>query len=295
MVYVALVLFMIGSIFCSLSEVAFTRLSQPRAHAIIRKEPAYSKLINLWLHNPGIILGFIVVVNTFFNSAFSFLYSGIKISPLASTILSFIIVFFLGEFFPKLFAVYNSNSILRIILPFFNFLSPFYRKQSGVSTPTISEVEAMLKSSVSTGEMGEEGKILINVIKSHNKKIRDIMVKKDDVEYCEPGSPVIKLIATNRTRIPVLENGVYTGYINVVEVLKDLRRSIDVNLNRYIKKPLVIDIDTSLFSAIQIFKNSKKHIAFVMENNEFAGIVTLEDIFEEIVGEILDEYDIKSR
>jgi len=109
-----------------------------------------------------------------------------------------------------------------------------------------------------------------------------------------------KILSSQFTRLPLYDKNSdkILGILNVKDVLKYLnKKDVDlemIDLKLLAKKPWFVPETTSLFDQLQEFKKNQKHLAFVVdEYGTLMGIVTLEDIIEEIVGDIEDEHDTK--
>lgn len=142
----------------------------------------------------------------------------------------------------------------------------------------------------------EEREIVINTIELKSKNVKDIMIPRVDVNMLHIDTNYEKVIkAFNRdrnSRIPVYKDGI-DDIVGVLYV-KDL---VDIdektfNLKKIIHKPFFVPISISLMELLKNFRTKQIHIAMVVdEYGGFSGIVSMEDVLEEIVGDIRDEFD----
>ena len=142
----------------------------------------------------------------------------------------------------------------------------------------------------------EEREIVINTIELKSKNVKDIMIPRVDVNMLHIDTShdkVIKAFNKDRnSRIPVYKDGI-DDIVGVLYV-KDL---VDIdektfNLKKIIHKAFFVPISISLMELLKNFRTKQIHIAMVVdEYGGFSGIVSMEDVLEEIVGDIRDEFD----
>lgn len=142
----------------------------------------------------------------------------------------------------------------------------------------------------------EEREIVINTVELKNKNVKDIMIPRVDVNMLHIDTSYEKIIkAFNRdrnSRIPIYKDGI-DDIVGVLYV-KDL---VDIdektfNLKKIIHKAFFVPISISLMELLKNFRTKQIHIAMVVdEYGGFSGIVSMEDVLEEIVGDIRDEFD----
>ncbi|OEJ14067.1 hypothetical protein BFL38_04860 [Brachyspira hampsonii] len=141
-----------------------------------------------------------------------------------------------------------------------------------------------------------EREIITNTIELKTKSVREIMVPRVDVVMIPIESSYDKVIkAFNKdrnSRIPVYKDGI-DDIVGVLYV-KDLIDSEEKNfsLKKILHKPLFVPISISLMELLKNFREKQIHIAMVVdEYGGFSGIVSMEDVLEQIIGDIRDEYD----
>jgi putative hemolysin len=167
--------------------------------------------------------------------------------------------------------------------------------------PLISEDE--LRSFIEFGEHAgvvDKGtrKMLHGVFDLAEIRVRDVMVPRTEVVGIEADTPfaeVLKIVAeTRHSRFPVFEGGLdrVVGVIHTKEILDYLDAPGEFSLRRLARPPLFVPEAKPIEKLLQTFRRNHLHLAMVVdEYGGVEGIVTLEDIFEVIVGEIQDEYD----
>lgn len=141
-----------------------------------------------------------------------------------------------------------------------------------------------------------EREIITNTIELKSKNVREIMVPRVDVVMLPIESSYDKVIkAFNKernSRIPVYKDGI-DDIVGVLYV-KDLIDAEEKNftLKKILHKPLFVPISISLMELLKNFREKQIHIAMVVdEYGGFSGIVSMEDVLEQIIGDIRDEYD----
>lgn len=232
---------------------------------------------------------------------------------------AFSVVF--SEFFPRKIAQQHSESVamamtslqrffLIILKPFVAVLSVvcnlflrLFRQETDIQNSGYSEdkVMSILEVGQQSGEIKEEGKKMINSIFAFDDELAyEIMTPRTDVFLIDINDPteeyLDELMELRYSRIPVCEDDTdnIIGILHIKDYLIKAREAgfDKVDIRSILRKPYLVpetkNID-SLFYELQI---EKQHIAILIdEYGGFSGIVTMEDIIEEIVGDIDDEYD----
>lgn len=230
-----------------------------------------------------------------------------------------IILLIFGEITPKTLAMKNpSNWALKIspiiyvlyyieypLIILFSGFSSFISKilgtdsQSSTSQFTEDEIKLLIKLGQEDGILEiEEQKMLHGVINVFDKVVREIMTPRTDmisVELTTSVSSVIALInSKGHSRIPVYEDNIdnIIGFIYAKDLLSVNPSIKTYNLRSFMREPVFIPETKQIESLLQQMRQSKFHLAIVVdEHGGVSGLVTMEDIIEEIVGEIQDEYD----
>jgi len=316
-------LFLCLSAVISASEIAFFSLSPGDKNEIEESETGYDKTIRRLWQCPDRLLATIIIWNNFVSVGVVVL-SGYAINqvidfssaPLvgflfATVLLTFLILFF-GEILPKIYARSRSlhlvrkmagflsglvkvtrpfSSLLLTSTRFVNFLSK--KKPNDVSVDELSKALEL-----TSGELVEEKEMLEGIIGLYNKTAVEIMTSRMDVADLDIKTgfkEVIRyVIEVGYSRIPVYSKNRDTirGILYVKDLLPYLDRHAEFRWQSLIRPAFFVPENKKIDDLLEEFRTTKTHLAVVVD--EFggtSGIVTLEDILEEIVGEISDEYD----
>lgn len=135
---------------------------------------------------------------------------------------------------------------------------------------------------------------VFNLIAVDKRKVKDILLPWDAVTQIEKSAHQTEVMAlirsTRHTRIPVVENELPVGLLHAKEFISEIEIS-KMNWNELIRPLIYFNSEEPILSALKILQSKKSHMAIVKKQNKILGIVTLEDIFEEVVGDIYDEDD----
>lgn len=259
------------------------------------------------------------LVNTFMASIASMIaytFGGYAVS-IATFIITFLILVF-GEITPKTLATRSAESIalgyapviyflMKILTPviwFINLFSSLILKLFGVKTDsqnsgmTESEIRTILDMSHEEGMIEEDEKEMINnVFDFTDAKAKDVMIPRVHVVMANADSKYDDLISLFQqeqfTRIPIYKDNVdnIIGFVNMKDMLL-LKDKNDFNINQILRKPYFTVENKSVSELLGEMQKNLCNIALVLdEYGELSGIITIEDIIEEIVGNLHDEYD----
>ena len=314
-----LIILLILSGFFSSAETALFSISRTKARHLAKQPGRANALIGKMKQNPHRLLSTILIGNNIVNVAASALATSVtlRLFPnhtavgIATGVMTFLILVF-GEVIPKSVATRNNILIARLtifpirwfsilFLPIVIFLD-FIPKLTGKikRTPTVTEEELMTFVEVvrEEGEIKEEEQKLIhNIFEFDDTNASEIMTPRADMFVIEADTPLdLKAITDSGfTRIPVIEDTIdnVVGVLNVKDVLAYLAKSQDAaDVRRLMRPPYFVPEHKKLDSLMHQFKKRKTHMAIVVdEHGGVAGLITLEDALEELVGEIRDETD----
>jgi putative hemolysin len=227
----------------------------------------------------------------------------------------------LSELYPKRFAANHAEwialSSVKTMIFISKIFSPFNwillksvngflrvtRQNVKINEEEFSEedVKLMLDVGQETGVLNEQGKRMINSIFAFDDKVAyEIMTPRTDVFYIDVNDPseeyLEELMELRYSRIPVYDDDTdnIIGIINIKDYLIKARELgfENVDLKEILRKPYFVPETKNLETLFFDLQTSKQHIAILIdEYGGFSGIVTMEDLIEEIVGEIDDEYD----
>ena len=135
---------------------------------------------------------------------------------------------------------------------------------------------------------------VLNLINVDKRKVKDIVLPWNAVTKVDKSAhytEIMKLIREARhTRIPILNNGEPIGVLHAKEFISEIEIA-KMDWNELIRPIIKIHADEPILSALKILQGKKSHMGIVNKGDEVIGIVTLEDIFEEVVGDLYDEDD----
>ena len=180
-------------------------------------------------------------------------------------------------------------------------LKKYFRNPFFIKTQSVSEVTDFLKDALDQKVIDKEAEsIAIKAIKLGDITVKEIMIPKVDmvtIQIEEDTNKVInKIIESGHSRYPVLgnERNEVAGILLAKDILPKLfKGSIDFDLNEMLRDPNVVPETKKADSLLEEFKQDRSHLAVVIdEYGEICGLVTIEDILEELVGEIEDEHDV---
>ena len=312
------------SAFISGSEVALFSLDQRNIDELESNDSHKGKLIASLLNKPKKLLATILIANNFINIGVVILFSSINeklftaiTSPLIQFLLEVILLTFLillfGEVLPKIYASRNNVSFSKLVcipITFLNkVLSPisvpmrnitvYIEKKFSVQKTNFSvdQLSQALELTDQKETTSDEQKILEGIVTFGNTDVKQVMSPRIDIfaiEISEPFKDIMsKIIEKGYSRIPVYNEGI--DHIEGVLFIKDLIPYIDhkdYEWQTLLREPFFVPENKKLDNLLKEFQGMKNHLAIVVdEYGGTSGLVSLEDILEEIVGDISDEFD----
>jgi gliding motility-associated protein GldE len=319
-----LLILLLLSALISGAEVAFFSLSQVELDKALESKSNKEKTVVQLLQNPQKLLATILISNNFINIliVLIFAYIGEHVfSEITSVVLKFaievVLVTFLillfGEVLPKVYATRNSlkfasamafplkvlNSLLAVIsLPLMSLTNvvenKLGKKQSSLSIEKLSQALELTSDEATTKD---EQKMLEGIVSFGNTETGQIMTPRIDIfalSNTESYEEVIsKIIDKGFSRNPVYHENVdeIVGVLYAKDLLPHLNKK-DFAWQKLIREPYFVPENKKLDDLLKEFQEMKNHLAIVVdEYGGTCGIVTLEDVIEEIVGDINDEFD----
>ena len=323
----ALFVLLIMSALISGSEIAFFSLSTSDLEkAKESQEKNYKSIIKL-LETPKKLLATILISNNFINVGIIILSTYLTNSVFkldTKTLIGFLIqivtitfmILMFGEVIPKVYANLNSMkfakrmvktiSILQVI---FNPLSDFLLKstnlleeklQKSEGNISVSHLEHALELTSDEENTSEEQKILEGIVSFGNTDVKQIMRARMDMfslsisdTFAFVSSEILK---NGYSRIPVYNKDIdnIKGILYIKDLLPYINAEDNFNWQRLIKPAFFVPESKKIDNLMKDFQEKKTHLAIVVdEYGGTSGLVTLEDIIEEIVGDISDEFDVE--
>jgi Mg2+/Co2+ transporter CorB len=325
--FIILILLLVLSAFFSGSETALMSINRYKLKHRVKKNEIAALRVNYLLNNPDKTLGLILLLNNFVNilaSAISTIIAielyGDKGVAIAAGFLTFVILVF-SEVTPKTFASHYADRIaykisfffyyglviFNPLVKFINFFSKLILTIFGVDKRktqyddlTNEEIKTIIQeSSKKITENYEE--MIINLLDLQKVTVEHAMIPKNDIEGIDitHSDNLInsRLVDINHTRLPVYSGSLNNliGFINkkhVPALIKENNKVKTEELKKCLSEPYYIPEDTSLLSQLIIFKKEKRRIGCVVdEYGDIKGMLTLDDILEEIVGEYATVYE----
>ena len=321
---IAIVILLACSAFISGSEVALFSLSQKDVDEILNKDFNKGTLISRLLEKPKKLLATILVANNFVNIAIVIIFSsfsgrlfnGIESSVLRFVLEVVVVTFFIllfGEVLPKIYANRNNMDFSqKVVIPISilnNVLSPisvpmrngilFIEKKLNVQKGnfSVNQLSQALELTSQSDTTDGEQKILEGIVTFGNTEVRQVMSPRIDVfalnieETFEEIMP--KIVEKGYSRIPVYKENI--DQIEGILFIKDLIPHIDSETFDWVtllRQPFFVPENKKLDDLLKDFQGMKSHLAVVVdEYGGTSGIISLEDVLEEIVGDISDEFD----
>lgn len=317
------VLFVLSAFFSG-SETALMSLDKLRVKYLVKKKKKHAERLEVLLDQPERLLGAILVGNNLVNIAASVFATGLFVSLygehgelLTILVLTPVLLIF-AEICPKTYSAKNPERVsfwvLRPILAVMWLLAPVIWLVTRISrlltrlmernsqpAPILSEDE--IRNIIAVGEEAgvlpkENRRMLHGIFDLSAIRARDIMIPRTEVVAIEAGTPFDEALAlaqgARHSRFPVFEDNLdqVIGIIHSKDILRFVGRVEQFSLRDICRPPYFVPESKRIGTLLQAFRKKHVHLAIVVdEYGGVEGIVTLEDIVEEIVGEIQDEYD----
>ena len=312
------------------SEIAFMSLNRPRLKYKAEAGDKQAQAIRQIIKKPDRLLGVILLGNTVANIAAATLLTFVitthvpknhvdSVGIAGSALLTLVVLIFC-ELAPKIItATHPEQSARKLIKPIrFSIwlMSPVSRLAAwtankvvhivGIPTavspfslgPSEDEIRAMIAGSSANGMPVEKREMLDNIFKIGITLVREVMIPRGEVTAVDIDDPIPDILSvvnqTHYSRIPVYRQNFDhpVGILHVKDLLKHVQQNGKINLQALLRPAHFVPDSARLDLILRQFQSMHLHMAIVVD--EFGGvegIVTLEDLLEEIVGEIRDEHD----
>lgn len=326
---VILLLVLVGlSAFFSASETALTAFNRSKLKEVSDKSKAKGELLKFWLKKPNEILTALLIGNNIVNILSSSIATMVAISILGNnpkaiglaTATMTVVLLICGEITPKVIAKAYSTKISEAVIKIVFFLSKVLLPVS-ILLMSISKVivkifgtdlnnigliitEEEIKSVVSVGEEEgvieeEEKKMIHSIFEFTDTTVKEIMIPRTTVYAVEASKTLNEvweeMIGNGYSRIPVYEEKIdnIIGVLYLKDIFNVIReRQLDKAVKYLIREAYFVPETKPLFEMLEEFKKNQIHMAIVLdEYGGTSGIITIEDLIEEIVGDINDEFD----
>ena len=329
MEYILILLCLIGSAFFSGTEIAYTSLSKLKMKQQEENPKAVARLVNFIYNHYDFALSTVLVGNNLVNIAATSLATVLAVNLAASsslsneaaasivTVVMTCVILVVGEITPKMiarrlsepFAQMAAYPVLVLMIVFFpvvfltscivKVLGNLWKKDEQEVTITEEELENLLDTAEDEGVIDEnETELLQSALEFTDMEAADILTPRIDVVGFEIGDSVEHMLEviqeTQFSRYPVYEKTVdhIVGILIVKHLLRELVENPNAQLRDLILEPFFIPKSMHLHDIMDEFRKNGSHMVFVAdEYGGIMGIVTMEDVLEELVGDIWDEND----
>ena len=323
---IAILILLFGSALTGAAEVAFFSLGPNQLHELRLKEDKADWLVLQLLDSPKRLLATLLITNNFINVTIAIISTYVTNNLFDFTSFPYWLAFFIqvvlitslivlfGEVMPKVYATHKSLEIARFMSrPVQLSIKIFYplssllvhstnlidkRISSKAYNVSMSELSDAIELTSDKNSPEEEKKILQGIVKFGDIEVKEIMKSRVDVTAVDVETSFRDLlriiIDAGYSRIPAYEDSFdkVRGILYIKDLLPHLNGEDDFNWTDLLKDAFFVPENKKINDLLQEFQAKKIHMAVVVD--EFggtSGIVTLEDIIEEIVGEISDEHD----
>ena len=323
LIIVLVIILLIFSALINASEAAYFSLNASDRQKLKKTNKTDIRILNN-LENPEKLLATILIANSFVNICIIVLlvyflnrliiFQNLPVIEFIFQIVSIsLLLMILGEILPKIYAIRAKLKLLRFMTfpllllgTIFHPLSKLFlisssfvsrRLQNRNNNFSIDDISNALHLTTEQ-ELSEEKEILEGIVKFGNKSVSEIMRPRVDVislEIKTPFQAVLDLIVdAGFSRIPVYSASFdnIKGILYIKDILPHSHKGGSFKWQSLIRPPFYVPETKKINSLLKEFQKNKVHLAVVIdEYGGTSGIVTLEDVLEEIVGEIVDEFD----
>ena len=326
---ILLAVLLLFSVYFSATETSITAAGKGKLLALSDEYPHRKKGF-LWLvENTAKAINVTLIGNNLVNIGASAVATSVSITlfgavgpALAVAVMTVLIVVFC-EILPKNVAIAKKENVLLFSLPFMMFLSfimtpltafltvilKLVGRITGLNLVSFSslisreEIDHIVAEGSAAGALEEdERKMIHGVIAFEETRVSEVMAPRIDVYAIDEegtAEEAVKIfVESGHSRIPVFKEDLddVIGVLYAKDLLAPLAAgNREISILKVMRKPLFVPETMKTDEALDMMKRSKKHIAIVVdEYGGMAGLVTLEDLIEEIVGDIQDEYDTET-
>ena len=311
------------SAFFAMSETALLSISKYKVRHWVEKKKYGSSYVKKLKDNPEILLSTVLIGNNLVNTAAAAIATSIALQifqhnaiGIATGVATFLILIF-GDMTPKSIGANNNEILAPMVAPviwnisiaiypitkaleyFLNGINKLVGTKK-ISIITEEELKSIVKASEEEGSIKEiEKKMIQRIFDFDNTPVSDVMTRKKSIVYVSSDMQIKDVLqlptAKMYSRFPVYDK----SRENIVGILylKDMLKFVkdgkyDIAVKQIMRKPFFVFENKKMDTMLRLFQNRKQHMAIVIdEKAHVVGLVTIENILEEIVGEIIDESD----
>ena len=329
---IAIVILLMMSAFFSGSETALTAASRARMHALEKDGHKRARTVNKLLANRENFIGAILLGNNVVNilasvlatSMFTALFGQGGLALAVATAVMTVLVLIFSEVMPKTYAITRPDSVALVvagpislvvksaswIIRVIQMIVNGVLRLAGVGAPASplsaeEEIRGAIDLHAAEGGVGKDDHLrLVGALDLKDLTVEDVMIHRKNIYMLdadlEPRQLIMKALSSPHTRLP-LYRGEKEEIIGILHA-KDLLRAAlplggdvsKLDLDSILRKPWFVPETTPVQEQLSQFLSRGQHFALVIdEYGELQGLITLEDILEEIVGAIHDEHDVQ--
>jgi putative hemolysin len=313
------------SAFFSLSETAILATNKYKIRHLASQKNKYAQKLISWLDSPEKLLATILLGNNFANIGAATVSAALvarwvyqdylDVALAIETVLLTIFMLLFAELGPKALAARHPERIsMRIVVPVEICMKLFYpvtkigvrisgfffksvkeSSQAITSPATDAELRALIN-----GNRHENTRMLERVLEFSERQVKDVMVSRMEVTALDISKSLEEILfvveSTRYSRFPVYQ-GVLDNVVGILhgkDLMPYLHYTKSFKLSHLLRKPVFIPDTARLNNSVRMLQNAQTHLGIVVdEHGGMEGIVTLEDLIEQIVGEIQDEHDFE--
>ena len=322
---------LVVSAFFSGSETALTAASRPRLHHLENEGNRRARLVNRLLDHKDRLIGAILLGNNAVNIFASSLATSVMIGLFGEAGIAYatlgvtLLVLIFAEVLPKTYALRNAERValavaplMRVVVVVFSPVTTVIQRvvrvtlklmganidESARMTSALDELRGAIDLHTREGDMvKQERDMLDSILDLGGVEVGEIMVHRRNMLMLDADQPTARIVeqvtSSPYTRFPLWrdETDNIIGVLHSKDMLRVVAKNpieIDkVDVTAMASEPWFIPDTTTLIQQLQAFRRRRTHIALVVdEYGALMGMVTLEDVLEEIVGDITDEHDI---
>lgn len=310
--------------FFSGSEIALVSINQAKVRALVEANKRGAKALSILKQNTDHLLITILIGNNVVNVAAAAIATAIAIDlfgdvgiGIATGVVTILMLIF-GEIGPKTYSARKPEEVALFVSQFILFFSyiltpilwiydglkKIFKIETDLTHPVVTEEE--IKQWIDVGEESgtieeDEHEMLYRVFRFTDTIAREAMTPRGDVRMINDKSSLEDAIDifndTGFTRIPVYHDQIdnITGILNVKDVFSaTYNKKQDASVNNLKYEPVFVPESKKIDELLNELQRKKVHIAIVVdEYGTYSGVITMEDILEELVGDILDEFDVE--
>ena len=320
---------LVASMFFSGSETAITSFDAHRAQRMVEEGGRDGRIIAFWVREPVRVLSTILVGNNIANTLMGAVITAMAIRHLEHTawgdyavagavFVSTALLLVLGEITPKALgkqfserltvpALWLLKFVSRLMAPVLWVITGMTSRLIRRAAPdpsagsnsrvTSDDISYMIKIGHRDGSIpSDQAALLAGIVRFEAKIARDIMIPEDRVTAVNVAWDVRQVrevaLRTGHSRFPVYEGSLMKNVRGVLHIKQMVALNETDSIARVIRPPVFISQSMRLHDLLQRFKDQRVHLAIVVDDaGDTVGVVTLEDVLEQIVGQIFDETD----